>query len=451
MAINLTNYDEPAQTPKSCKWHTLAATWLGAFFDGFDATIFVMVLVPALSELLKTKEQAQIGWIGSVIMAVFMLGWAIGAVVFGIMSDYIGRARTLTITILTYAIFTGLCAIANSWQEMAVYRFLVGCGIGGEIGIGGVLLSECWSGRSRLHVLSFMLSAVGVGYLATALLNLVVGTGGWRSLFWVGIAPALLTLYLRSHLNESSEFEFLKEAKRRAQLKTSSERTVQEKELLEFPFPRLFSTENIRNTLVVVAMASSAIMGYWAVLAWVPSWVTQVVGTVATGERSSATIAMNLGLVVACIVGGHIVSLLGRKLTFRIGCGGSFLCCLGMFGTVKSFGTSLLCWAFATGFCSVLPFIVLFIYIPELFDARIRGTAFGFSYNSGRILAAGAAICGGQLIGTFGGSFGLAAMSVSTVYLIGIAASFFMTNSPLVISVIHTEAVAEELTDAVAV
>lgn len=417
----ITSSDKPASP-----WHVLAATWLGAFFDGLDATIYVMVLVPALTELLKTTSHTEMGVVGSYVLAVFMVGWAVGAAVFGIVADHIGRAKTLTITILLYAICTGLCATANTWQELALYRFLVGCGIGGEIGIGGVLLAEAWKGHARLHAAAAMVSAFGVGYLATSVLNLWLGGYGWRWLFVAGVVPALLTVYLRAKLKDSAEFEFVAQRKARAKAKPIEARTEEEKKLLQSTFSALFTKENLPKTAVIATMASSAIMGYWAVLSWIPAWVNQLVGTAAVQERSMATIALNLGLVASAMIGGWYVRVLGRSMAFRIGSFASFAFCVAMFLTVKSFGPTLLAWAFATGFVTIMPFVVLFIYVPELFETRIRGTGFGFSYNSGRIFAAIAALCGGQLIAMFGGSYAYAGATVAGVYLIGVAISFFM-------------------------
>ncbi len=416
------------QKPVS-RWHVLAATWLGAFFDGMDATIYVMVLFPALSELLNTQNHSTVGLYGSIILAVFMLGWAVGAVVFGMMADHIGRARTLTITILMYALFTGLCATAHNWGELAFYRFLVGCGIGGEVGIGGVLLSECWKGRSRLNAVGVMVSAFGVGYLATSLLNLAFGQEGWRILFMIGVMPALMTLYLRVTLKDSEEYEFVAELKKRARAKSAEARSEMEKRLVRPTFPDLFSAENRPKTLIITAMASSAIMGYWAVLSWIPSWINQMCGSAAVQERSTVTIVMNVGLITAGVMGGYLLSKFGRSMCFRLGSLGSFLCCVGMFCTVKSFGPALLIWAFVTGYFTIIPFVVLFAYIPELFETRLRGTGFGFSYNLGRIFAGLAALCSGQLIGLFAGSYSMAAATVSAVYLIGVVASFYMPKT----------------------
>ncbi len=208
---------------RSSQWHVLTATWLGEMFDGMDASIFVLVLFPALSELLNTKSHSIVGVHGSYILATFMVGWAIGGIVFGILADHIGRARTLVYTILLYAIFTGLCALSHNWQEMAFYRFLVGCGIGGEISIGGVLMAESWQGKSRLHATGLMCSSFGFGYLVASFLNLLVGGLGWRWLFLVGIVPALLTAYIRANLKEPVQYEFVAECKKRLRSKPRHE------------------------------------------------------------------------------------------------------------------------------------------------------------------------------------------------------------------------------------
>lgn len=407
----------------------MAATWLGAFFDGLDATIFVMVLVPALSELLNTSSHTEVGVVGSYILAVFMVGWAVGAVIFGILADYIGRAKTLTLTILLYAVCTGLCALSHSWQELALYRFFVGCGIGGEVGIGGVMIAECWKGRARLFAAGTMVSAFGVGYLGTSLLNLGIGGFGWRWLFVAGVVPALLTFYLRAKLKDSVEFEFISEAKKRARQKPANLRNEQERELLKFTFGELFKKEHIGKTAVICAMASSAIMGYWAVLSWIPAWVNQLVDGAAINERSATTIALNLGSILSAMLGGYYVHYLGRRMAFRIGTLAAFVCCVLMFTTVKSFGLVLLNYAFWTGFLAFTPFVVLFVYVPELFDTNMRATGFGFSYNSGRVFAAIAVVLGGQLISLFGGSYAMAGATVASVYLIGVVASFFMPTT----------------------
>jgi MFS family permease len=236
-------------------------------------------------------------------------------------------------------------------------------------------------------------------------------------------------VYFRLKLKDSEEFCHLSEARSIARNKPPEARSAEEQRLLESPFRELVKPENRKKIIVVIIMASSAIVGYWAVLGWIPAWVNQLTGTQAIAERSMTAIALNLGLVVFAVLGGPLVSKLGRETYFRVGVIGSFLCCMGMFLGIKSFGPMLLCCAFFTGGFTVMPFVLLFIYVPELFDTRVRGTAFGFSYNVGRLVAGGAALYAGQLIGYFNGSYALAAAVLSCVYLIGAIASCFMTKS----------------------
>jgi MFS family permease len=418
--------DGPAIAQDSARWHVLGATWLGELFDGMDASICVLTLVPALSELLGTQSHVEIAPVGAAIMATFIIGWTIGGMVFGALSDYIGRSRTLTITILLYAVCTGLCALSHNWMELAFYRFLVGCGIGGEIGIGAVMVAECWRGRSRVHAAGVLASSFAFGYLVAAVLNLCLGGFGWRWLFVAGIAPALVTLYIRSHVKEPEQFVLMNALKKSLRARRRSDLTGEEKDLIAFTFPKMFAGANLRNTLVVIGLATPAIVGYWAVLSWIPSWINQLVPGGAIAERSAAAVAMNLGAICSTLSAGMIVSKVGRQSAFKIASAGALLSCLLLFGTVSQFGAAFILLVFLLGAFACLPFALLFVYVPELFDASIRGTAFGFSVTVGRIVAAAATIAGGQLIAFFGGSYPAAGMTVGMIYILGLAVSFVM-------------------------
>jgi MFS family permease len=407
------------------RWHVLLATWLGEMFDGMDASIFVLVLFPALSELLNTKSHSVVGVHGSYILATFMVGWALGGIVFGVLADQIGRARTLVYTILLYAVCTGLCGLSHTWQEMAFYRFLVGCGIGGEISIGGVLMAECWRGKSRLHATGAMCTSFGFGYIVAALLNLVLGSIGWRWLFLAGVVPAILTAYIRAKLKEPAQFELMREYKKRLRAKPKGELTDEEAALLKPTLPQVFSKENLGRTVLSMCLASTAIVGYWAVLAWIPPWINQLTGGAAVQERSMAAIALNLGAIVSAFLTGAFVIGLGRRATFAMYYVGALACCLGMFLSTKSFGMPLVAWCFAVGFFAVGIFTTLFIFVPESYETKLRATAMGFCIQVGRLAAAAAALTGGQLIAMFGGSYAMAGAAVSLFYLVGIVASMF--------------------------
>lgn len=415
--------------PNGNRWHVLLATWLGELFDGMDASIFVLVLFPALSELLQTQSHAAVGATGSIMLSLFMVGWAVGAFFFGIVADHIGRSRTLLITIWLYAICTGLCALCQSWMELAACRFLVGCGIGGEISIGAVMLAESWHGRARVHALSALATSFGAGYLIAALLNYVLCPLGWRWLFVAGVAPALITIYVRAKLKEPDSFVALQNKKDKLKGKSAHELSKEEKEMLIHPLVKLFRKEHLISILTVIGLASTAIVGYWAVLSWIPAWVNQLTGTQAVMERSQTAIVMNIGAIIASALGGLAVEKFGRRNSFRICFVGALISCLAMFLGVKSFGIFLLTSVFFVGAFATMPFVLLFIYVPELFSAEIRGTAFGFSVQVGRVFAACAALAGGQVIQNFGGSYACAGVSVSLFYLLGIACTFFMPQT----------------------
>ena len=425
-------------TAASSPWHVLLATWLGGVFDGMDSSIFAIVLYPALSELLGTTSHAVVGQHGSYIIAMFMIGWALGAMGLGIAADYFGRARTLTFTILLYAICTGLCGTAQDWFQLGVYRFFVGAGIGGEMGIGAILLSECWPNRSRVFAVSAMATSLGFGYLLTALLNLGLGHMGWRTLFFAGIMPAFLTFYIRAKLKEPQDFVDMQEQraalKNQLKGKNADDLSCEQKQLLSFTFWELFNKQNLSKTLIAAAITSTALIAWWAVLAWIPAWINQLTGELAVEQRSHAMFMKDFGMILSGILGGLLIKKLGFKRCMGISFGAAFFTVTSMFLTTNSFGPALLIWILGVGFFAHVPFVVLWVYIPELYESRIRSTAFGFSYNIGRFLAAAAVLCSGALIRVFDGSYALAASTVATCYLVGMVVCLIMPATRGVVS-----------------
>ena len=136
------------------QWIVLFVAWLGWVFDSMDATIYALVLHPALHDLLRVQSggavsQEAIGWYGGIILSIFLIGWAIGGVVFGVLADRFGRTKTLVFTILIYAVFTGLAALSSNWWQLALYRFLTALGIGGEWAAGAALVAEVWPEAKR--------------------------------------------------------------------------------------------------------------------------------------------------------------------------------------------------------------------------------------------------------------------------------------------------------------
>lgn len=407
------------------KWHALAATFLGEGFDAMDASIYFIAMFPALSELLHTSDAVSIGWHGSIILALFMFGWSAGSILSGYAADKFGRVRTMIATILLYAAATGLCAAAHSWQELALCRFLVGVGIGGEIAIGGVVLSEAWKGKGKPWALAVMQTSFGVGCLACGLINLSTDSFGWRFLFLVGLAPALVALYMRIKLNESSAFGELAQRKRLLSRTPKSELTSEERKLLINPLLVAFDKENRFNTIICTLAAGSAIIGYWASLSWMAPWINQLTGTVAVAERSAATIYMGIGGIAGTLVTPLLIKHLGYRKSIILGFVASIVPALAMYLLVKTYSPAINVWAFVLGFGSYIPFLVVTIYSLQLFATNVLGSTQGIMWSGGRILTAFAGLCTGPLIVFFNGSYALAAATVSLVYLVGIAAGFF--------------------------
>jgi MFS family permease len=423
----------PAETDKNRlqKWHALAATFMGEAFDAMDATIYFIALFPALSELLQSKDSTTIGYFGSAILAAFMVGWALGSILFGMVADHFGRVKTMMWTILLYAAATALCAFTQTWWEMALCRFAVGLGIGGEISVGCVLLGEAWSSnrRKRLWAMSVMQCSFGMGSMMTGLINLGSGQFGWRYLFLAGIVPALITLYIRAKLTEPESVSKMLKARKTGQFEAIEKN----------PLKLAFNKENRTDTLVCSIMASSAIVGYWAGISWIPAWINQLTGAEAVEERSAAMMCLSVGGILGCLIVPWLVEKLGYRKTFLASYAGCLLSTLGMFLTIGRYSEIINLWTFIVGIIIVVPFTVLTLYICDCFATHVLGTASGIAWGAGRIFAALAGICTGPIIAAFGGSYGMAAATVELVYLVGFVAAFWVKEYGLQDSSINDE------------
>lgn len=406
---------------------TLIATWLGECFDAMDATIYFIAMYPAVSQLLATKDAVQVGWHGSLILFCFMLGWAIGSVFFGFVADKLGRKNTLCLTILLYAIACGLCALVQTTWQLALCRFAVGLGIGGEIALGAVMLGETSQpGKQRAWSMAALGTSFGVGCMLCGLFNFGTGDLGWRYLFAVGIIPAIVTLYIRFKISEPQCFEDLQ--KKRYDLQNVPKILLKrhERDIMANPFALAFDKRNRRSMIVVTLLATSAIVGYWAGVSWMPAWINQLTGHEAVAERSTATLCMSIGGFLGALLLPVLVSSFRYSSVFKIGFLGSLIAALGTFMMVKTYSPAVNVCAFAVGVATYIPFIALQIYIVDAFATELRGTASGIAWSFGRIIAGLAALMTGPLIALFGGSYGTAAACVSLVYLLGLVSAFFV-------------------------
>ncbi len=198
------------------QWFVLVVAVLGWLFDCLDQQLFVLARQPAMKELLgAAAKQSQIDAYGSYATAIFLMGWAIGGLIFGVLGDRIGRAKTMIVTILVYSVFTGLSALSHGFWDFSAYRFLTGLGVGGEFAVGVALVAEVMPDRARPYCLSALQALTVVGNISAALIAMAFGSlaargilsSSWRPMFVVGAIPALLALVIRMRLREPDRWQ----------------------------------------------------------------------------------------------------------------------------------------------------------------------------------------------------------------------------------------------------
>lgn len=397
------------------QWLVLLVAWLGWVFDAMDATIYAMVLHPALHELLPRSGLAtggeEIGWYGGIIFSVFLVGWALGGVLFGVLADRFGRTRVLIATILIYALFTGMAALSQTWWQLGLFRFLTALGIGGEWAAGAALVAEVWPEEKRARAAGVLQSAWAVGFFAAALANLLLREQGWRPVFIVGVAPALVALLVRLWVREPERWLHAHAAE--------SLRSRRKPRLAE-----LFSPPLRRSTLVGSGLAFVAVFGLWGATNWTPTLVRvlpemQTLDAAAVASRISyATMMLNVGALVGYLSFGPLAERLGRRAVFGLMCLGSLVLLPLTFLTPRTYAQVLLLLPllgfFNNGIFSGFP-----IYLPELYPTRLRATGAGFCFNAGRVLASTGPFLTGWLVTVLGG-FGRAASAIALIYLVGL-------------------------------
>ena len=391
----------------------LLVAWLGWVFDSMDATIYNLVLTPALRELLGSRNTAEnIGWYGGIILAIFLVGWALGGILLGILADYLGRARTLVLAILIYAVFTGFAGFARSWWELALYRFVTALGVGGEWASGAILVAEVLPESLRVRGAGILQSAWGAGYFLAAGVYLLLSGQSWRVMFFVGVVPALVGLFALLKVHEPERW-------RNARPSGTDRLTLWE----------LFAPSRRRDTLVGSALAFVAVFGLWGATNWTPSLVRELIepGRLAaveiTKRVSYAVMSLNGGAIVGYFAFPPLAERWGRKPAFGVMMAGSAVALPVAFLAPKSYLASLVILP-ALGFFTNGIFSGFPVYLPELFPTRIRATGAGFCFNAGRVLAASGPFITGYLVAQMG-SFARAASAIALIYVVGMLVLLF--------------------------
>jgi MFS family permease len=420
-------------------WRILWGSYLGWIFDGYEAVALVYALGPALSSIL-TPEQAQVRpfYIGLAI-GITLLGWGFGGLIGGVAADYIGRKRMMMLSILGYAMFTGITAFAQSFTQLALLRFITGIAIGSEWSTGIALVAETWPNKARPKGCGFLQSGFGAGAILAAIVWLVLnlwnplGPESWRIMFAVGALPAFVCLYLRRALEESERWMAAIKEQRWAPTAEDAaagqgHRTAQR----PFTLAEIFrEPESRRRVLLATAMSFATTVGWWAVSSWLPIYTEALAK--AAGEPVGVWgprmgVIYNIGAILAYVISGFVADALGRRVFLFLTFLGSLLTSVWAYTFAGSLPTFMIVaffnGIFTLGFC----FSWMAIYLVELFTPSVRATAASFVFNGARLVAWIFPIIAGQIVTSFGG-VAQAALIMSSAYVIGLIVPWFMPET----------------------
>lgn len=427
------------------QWLVLLIASLGWIFDIYEGQIFVTSMKEMFGSLMPEASEEARGAMGKVGLGAFLVGGAVGGVYFGALSDRIGRARTMVITILVYSVFTGLTAFAQSAWQVVVLRFLVAMGVGGEWAVASAMVAEVFPAFARVRSLGIFHATSTLGsYLAIAVGLFVVGNPAlkteaipdlnWRLAFGVGVLPAVLTIWIRMRLKEPESWR-----KAQAEQKAHPEKRMGR-------IGELFGAELRRRTAVGVGLAGIALATFWGVKVFGKELMyeaekrrqaaiaaasdiglenaeaaREISGTALKSAEMTGHFLVMTGGLFGMLAFGPISERLKRRGAFAFFYGGSFVCTVALFGLCSGMGKAF--------YCVTLPLFGFFvsgihagcaIYFPELFPTRVRGAGGGVCFNLGRIVAAPVLFLAAWLEGSRGLTFAQTATLMSGFFLLGL-------------------------------
>jgi MFS family permease len=414
-------------------WFVLIVCTGGWMFDCFDQQLFNLARKSAITALLGVDSASpDIVRYSGVATSVLMIGWATGGIIFGILGDRIGRARTMILTILSYSIFSGLSGLAPNLPVFLALRFLAGLGVGGQFALGVTLVSESVPAETRTRALGMLQAFSAMGNIAAGVVYLIVvqaipAASAWRYVFATTVVPAVVLVFLIvRYLHEPEAW-----VKSAAERKTGGRKGGMT-ELLGEPRWRY-------RAVVGMFLASAGVLGLWAIGVF-SSDLTQTIFRQTMSDPQQVMqwacinlILFNVGAFFGMYAFARVTMLLSRRATFAI------FFSIAMVFTAVYFAfmndrTQLFWMAPLMGFAQLSVFGGYAIYFPELFPTRMRSTGTSFCYNIARFLAAGGPFATGWLAGSFyGGHFGFdeiarfryAGVTMCACFLVGLVALIF--------------------------
>jgi MFS family permease len=410
-------------------WRALVASNLGWIFDGYETFALVLTANVALNQLLPAAQRPHALYYQGLVVAMTLLGWACGGILWGVLADYVGRRPAMMQSILIYSVFTGLTFFAGTWWWLAILRFLTGLGLGAEWGTGVSLVAEKWPDRARAKGASILQSGIGFGFfLASFVWYLLQGAGpnAWRYMYLLGVLPALVLLYLRSRVSESERWSHVSE--RRAEVRRRGARSEEDRALARFTLAGLFETpQRRRDTWVALLMSLATNVAWWGVATWVPVYVATTMharyGAPPLVWGSYAGIVYNGADILGLMAFAFIADAIGRKPTLVVYYALSVVLVPLLFLGGHTPGW-LLTLAALNGFFTAGQYSWFSVWVPELYPTRVRATAASFIFNVSRFVAFLGPIFAGALIVRLHG-LANAATAVGLIFVVGLVASFF--------------------------
>ena len=352
-----------ATTPQK---RALLTTSLGWMLDSMDMMLFSLVLVELQRDLHMSAS------ISGLLMSLTLVSAAIGGIFFGWFADKVGRTHALMVCMLIYSIFTACCGLVHSVPQLAVFRFLLGLGIGGEWAAGGALVAETWPDEHRGKAIGIAQASWALGYaLGAAITALIMPHFGWRVVFFVGVLPALVTLWIRKSVGEPE---------------------IWKEKAATLPIRTMFHGKLGIATVVIASMNAASLFAWWGLFTWIPRFLSLPIAQGGRGlsivQASSWTILMQIGTGAGYLSFGYLADSLGRKKTYI-----AFLLIAAVLVPIYAHAPgarSLLLLGPIVGFFGTGFFSGFSVIASEAFPTAIRGTAMGIVYNTGRFLGAAA-------------------------------------------------------------